>query len=67
MRMDKTNPGTAKVRVGTRQFGIGISDTTQTVITLENLGFEVGDHMFEGWYQIGGRVYSPVCIEIEKR
>jgi len=59
-------PGTAKVRVGTRQYGISITDTTQQKITLENLSFDKGDHMFEGWYQIGGRVYSPICIEIEK-
>jgi arylsulfatase len=59
-------PGTVKVRVGTRQYGIRISDPANTVITLENLSFEMGDQMFEGWYQIGGNVYSPVCIEIEK-
>jgi len=59
-------PGTAKVRVGTRQYGISISDLTSTVITLENLFFDQGDHMFEGWYQIGAQVFSPVCIEIEK-
>ena len=59
-------PGTAKIRVGTRQYGIRIHDPTQTVITMENLSFDEGEHMFEGWYQIGGNVYSPVCIEIEK-
>jgi arylsulfatase len=59
-------PGTAKVRVGTRQYGLSISDTTKTVITLEQLSFDPGNHRFEGFYQIGGRVYSPTCIEIEK-
>jgi hypothetical protein len=59
-------PGTAKVRVGTRQYGISISDTSLRVITLEQLSLDPGKHRFEGWYQIGGRVYSPVCIEIEK-
>lgn len=59
-------PGTAKVRVGTRQYGIRISDTENTVIRLENLYFDQGDHSFEGWYQIGGKVYGPVCIEVEK-
>lgn len=59
-------PGTAKVRVGTRQYGISINDTAQHVVTLENLSFDKGNRMFEGWYQIGGRVYSPICIEIEK-
>jgi len=59
-------PGTAKVRVGTRQYGISINDTARHVVTLENLSFDKGNHMFEGWYQIGGRVYSPICIEIEK-
>jgi arylsulfatase len=59
-------PGTAKVRVGTRQYGISIGDPGNKVITLENLIFEEGDFMFEGWYQIGGNVFCPVCIEIEK-
>jgi arylsulfatase len=60
-------PGFAKVRVGTRQYGVSIKDPASTVITLEDLSFEEGDHMFEGWYQIGGSVYGPVCIEIEKK
>lgn len=58
--------GTAKVRVGTRQYGISISDPLTTVISLQNISFEQGDHIFEGWYQVGGNVYCPVCIEIEK-
>lgn len=59
-------PGTAKIRVGTRQYGINMRDTSKHVVTLEDLYFDLGEHMFEGWYQIGVKVYSPTCIEIEK-
>jgi arylsulfatase len=60
-------PGVAKVRVGTRQYGISQADTSQNKITLDNLIFEKGNHAFEGWYQVGAKVYSPICIEIEKK
>jgi len=60
-------PGVARVRVGTRQYGISQEDPGQTIITLDDLIFEKGDHAFEGWYQIGGRIYSPICIEIKKK
>ena len=59
-------PGTAKIRAGTRQYGIHVSNTDNRVIRLHNVHFDPGDHMFEGWYQIGASVYGPTCIEIEK-
>ncbi len=60
-------PGEAKIRVGTRQYWIYNSDTTKNEITLEDVVFDTGDHSFEGWYQVRSMVYSPICIEIEKR
>jgi len=60
-------PGEAKIRVGTRQYWIYNSDTTNNEITLEDVVFDPGDHSFEGWYQVRSMVYSPICIEIEKR
>ena len=60
-------PGEAKIRAGTRQYWISNRDTSIHEITLENVVFEPGDHSFEGWYQVRSMVYSPICIEIEKR
>ena len=60
-------PGQSRIRVGTRQYWITNRDSTMMVATLEDLLFDPGDHSFEGWYQAGGTVLSPVCIEIEKR
>ena len=59
-------PGTAKIRAGTHQYGITVNSTENKVIRLKNVHFDPGDHMFEGWYQIGASVYGPTCIEIEK-
>lgn len=59
-------PGQAKIRVGTRQYWISNTDTISNEITLENVLFDTGDHAFEGWYQAGGSLFSPICIEIEK-
>jgi len=58
-------PGTAKVRVGTRQYEITQRDTSISEVILDNLLFDPGNQTFEGWYQIGGKVFSPICIEIE--
>ena len=60
-------PGEAKIRVGTRQYWISNRDTTKNEFTLEDVVFDPGDHSFEGWYQVRSMVYSPICIEIEKR
>ncbi len=57
--------GAAKVRVGTRQYEITQRDTSINEVILDNLIFDPGNHTFEGWYQIGARVFSPICIEIE--
>lgn len=57
--------GTAKVRVGTRQYEITQQDTGKSEVILDDLFFEPGNHTFEGWYQIGATIYSPICIEIE--
>ncbi len=59
-------PGEAKIRAGTRQYWISNSDTSIHEITLEDVVFDPGDHSFEGWYQVRGMVYSPICIEIKK-
>lgn len=59
-------PGDAKVRAGTRQYWISNKDTSINEIILENLIFDPGNHAFEAWYQVGGKIYSPICIEIEK-
>ena len=59
-------PGTARVRAGTHQYGIQVSDTENRVVQLNDVYFDTGDHMFEGWYQIGASAYGPTCIEIEK-
>ena len=59
--------GEARIRTGTRQYWITISDTTLQEINLENVVLDPGDHSFEGWYQVRSAVYSPICIEIEKR
>jgi len=59
--------GDAKVRAGSRQYWISNTDTTIHEISLENLLFDPGNHSFEGWYQVRGRAYSPICIEITKR
>ncbi len=59
-------PGEAKVRAGTRQYWISNKDTSIHEITLEDVVFDTGEHSFEGWYQVGGRIFSPICIEIEK-
>lgn len=59
-------PGEAKVRAGTRQYWIYNTDTSINEIKLEGLILDPGDHAFEGFYQVGGRIYSPICIEIEK-
>jgi len=60
-------PGEAKIRVGTRQYWISCKDTARHELTLEDLLFDPGDNSFEAWYQVGSTVYSPICIEIEKR
>jgi len=60
-------PGEVKIRVGTRQYWVYNSDTTNNEITLADVVFDPGDHSFEGWYQVRSRVYSPICIEIEKK
>jgi len=59
--------GEAKVRAGTRQYWITISDTARQEIILEDVVLDPGNHSFEGWYEVRGAVYSPICIEIEKR
>ena len=59
--------GEARIRAGTRQYWITNRDTTIHEITLEDVLFDPGNHSFEGWYQVRGRIYSPICIEIEKR
>lgn len=58
--------GEARIRAGTRQYWITNRDTTINEITLEDVLFNPGNHSFEGWYQVRGRIYSPICIEIEK-
>lgn len=60
-------PGEAKIRAGTRQYWITNSDTTINAISLTNVVFDQGDHSFEGWYQVGSDLLSPICIEIAKR
>lgn len=60
-------PGDAKVRAGTRQYWIFNKDTSIHEITLEDVVFDPGEHSFEAWYQVGGRVYSPICVEIKRR
>ncbi len=59
--------GEVKIRAGTRQYWSFNSDTTTHELTLDNVLFDPGDFSFEGWYQVGGRVYSPVCIELTRR
>ena len=59
--------GEARIRAGTRQYWITISDTSRQEIILENVVLDPGNHSFEGWYEVRGAVYSPICIEIEKR
>ena len=59
--------GEARIRAGTRQYWITNRDTTIHEITLRDVLFDPGDHSFEGWYQVRSRIYSPICIEIEKR
>ena len=58
--------GVAWVRAGTRQYGVHPSGPGNQEITLNGLEFDRGDHSFEGWFQSGGRIISPLCIEIEK-
>jgi hypothetical protein len=60
-------PGEVKIRVGTRHYWISNSDTGTNELSLESVVFDPGDHAFEGWYHSRGKVYSPICIEIEKR
>ena len=57
--------GAAKIRVGTRQYEITQQDTSIREVILDNLIFDPGIHTFEGWYQIGAKIFSPICIEIE--
>ena len=59
--------GEIKIRAGTRQYWSFNSDTAIHELTLDKVLFDPGDFSFEGWYQVGGRVYSPVCIELTKR
>jgi arylsulfatase len=59
--------GEAKIRAGTRQYWITIPDTSMQEIILENVVLDPGNHSFEGWYQVRSAVYSPICIELEKR
>ena len=60
-------PGTSTIRAGTRQYRISNSDSMQSETTLQDVLFDNGDHAFEAWYQSGGTVYSPVCVEIHRR
>jgi arylsulfatase A-like enzyme len=60
-------PGEVKIRVGTRQYWISNSDTSTNELNLKDVVFDPGDHAFEGWYQTQSGIYSPICIEIEKR
>jgi arylsulfatase A-like enzyme len=59
-------PGEIKIRVGTRQYWVVNRDTTENETIIKDVVFDLGDHSFEGWYQVGGRIYSPMCIEIKK-
>jgi hypothetical protein len=59
--------GQAKIRAGSRQYWISNSDTTFHEISLDKVVFDPGDHSFEGWYEVRGSVYSPICIEIYKQ
>lgn len=59
-------PGEAKIRSGSRQYWIHVADTTSMELTIENVVFDTGDQSFEGWFQVGGAVYSPICIEIHE-
>ena len=59
--------GQVRIRVGTRQYWFSNRDTTISEISMEDLLFDPGDHAFEAWYQAKGGIYSPICIEIEKR
>lgn len=58
--------GEAKIRLGTRQYWVTNTDTTINEITLQDVVFDLGNRSFEGWYQVGSSVYSPICIEIER-
>ena len=58
--------GEAKIRAGTRQYWISNRDTTTNELILENVVFDLGNHSFEGWYQVRAMAYSPICIEIVK-
>ena len=59
--------GEAKIRAGSRQYWISNSDTTIHELSINNVLFDPGNHAFEGWYQVRGSVYSPICIEISKQ
>jgi arylsulfatase len=58
--------GVAWVRAGTRQYGVNPEGPGNHEITLDDLVFDRGEHSFEGWFQTGGRIISPLCIEIVK-
>lgn len=60
-------PGTSAIRAGTRQYRVSNIDNTLSDPTLMDVLFDTGDHSFEAWYQSGGTVYSPVCVEIHRR
>lgn len=59
-------PGEARIRAGTRQYWVSNNDSTINEITLKDVVFDQGDWSFEGWYQVGSSIYSPICIEIER-
>jgi len=60
-------PGRTTIRAGTRQYWVSNRDSTLSDPTLQEVVFDRGDHAFEAWYQSGGTVYSPVCVEIRRR
>jgi arylsulfatase len=57
--------GWAFIRAGTRQYQAANKDTSLTEIVLSGVEFDPGDHMLEGWYQSGGRISTPIYIEVQ--
>jgi len=54
------------LRTGSVQRTMHISDTSLTSITMENIEFQKGDHLFESWFWHQGQVILPFFIEIYK-
>ncbi len=56
--------GRVFVRAGTSQYWISNADTAASVLTIPGVTFIQGDLRFEAWYEAGGRIYTPIYIQI---